>query len=64
LQDEVLVTRGSNYVSGKNPPLELLRIFYLPDSKRKSVLRDDIRIEIRKKETGSDNERGDFYGPF
>lgn len=42
---------------------KLLKIFYLPESKRKSALREDIRAEISK-EHGDEASGGDFHAPF
>lgn len=42
---------------------KLLTLFYAPPNLRTSILRDDIRSEIRKQE-GRDGDGGDFYVPF
>jgi hypothetical protein len=42
---------------------KLLRLIYLPDNKRTSLLRADIRSDL-KKTAGETSEGGDFHGPF
>lgn len=42
---------------------KLLQLFYLPDNKRRSLLRADIRLDLNK-EIGETADGGDFYGPF
>ena len=42
---------------------KLMKILYLPQNKRVSALRDDIRDDIAR-EDGGEASGGDFYGPF
>jgi len=42
---------------------KLLTLFFAPPKLRTSILRDDIRSEIRRAE-GRDGDGGDFYVPF
>lgn len=42
---------------------KLLQLFYLPEGKRKSILRADIRNEIAKA-SGIESDGGDFHAPF
>jgi hypothetical protein len=42
---------------------KLLQLIYLPDNKRTSLLRADIRSDL-KKAAGEDSKGGDFHGPF
>lgn len=43
---------------------KLLQIFYLPENRRRSVLREDVKSQIKKENGGSTNGGGDFYTPF
>lgn len=42
---------------------KLLQLFYLPDNRRRSLLRADIRIDLNKA-LGETTDGGDFHGPF
>lgn len=42
----------------------LLKVFYADDRQRISLLRDDIRSEIRSQEIQNSTEARDFYIPF
>lgn len=46
------------------PPRKALQLFYAPPSLRRSILKDDIRLDNRKAEGGNRSRGGDFYLPF
>lgn len=46
------------------PLRKMLQLFYAPQSLRRSILIDDIRLDRRKETGGSRSRGGDFYLPF
>ncbi|MBN9217650.1 MAG: hypothetical protein J0I79_06835 [Mesorhizobium sp.] len=46
------------------PLRKILQLFYAPQPLRRSILRDDIRLDRRKEKGGSRSRGGDFYLPF
>lgn len=53
------------YMSVLDIPLrKVLQLFYAPQSLRRSILREDIRLDRRKEAGGTRSRGGDFYLPF
>ncbi|MDW9608170.1 hypothetical protein GOA59_26550 [Sinorhizobium meliloti] len=46
------------------PLRKVLQLFYAPQSVRRSILKEDIRLDRRKEEGGNRSKGGDFYQPF
>lgn len=46
------------------PLRKVLQLFYAPQSLRRSILREDIRLDRKKEEGGTRSRGGDFYLPF
>jgi len=46
------------------PLRKALQLFYAPQSLRRSILREDIRLDRRKEAGGTRSRGGDFYLPF
>ncbi len=46
------------------PLRKALQLFYAPQSLRRSILREDIRLDRRKEAGGTRSQGGDFYLPF
>lgn len=46
------------------PLRKILQLFYAPQSLQRSILKDDIRIDLRKAMGGNRSRGGDFYQPF
>lgn len=46
------------------PLRKVLKIFYAPQSLRRSILKDDIRLDRRKESGGNRSRGGDFYQSF
>lgn len=46
------------------PLRKVLQLFYANQALRRSILRDDIRLDQRKEAGGSRSQGGDFYLPF
>ena len=46
------------------PLRKVLQLFYAPQSLRRSILKDDIRLDNRKAAGGNRSRGGDFYLPF
>jgi hypothetical protein len=46
------------------PLRKVLQLFYAPQSVRRSILREDIRLDLRKETGGTRSRGGDFYLPF
>lgn len=52
-------------VSALDIPLrKALRLFYAPQPLRRSILKEDIRLDRKKEEGGNRSRGGDFYLPF
>lgn len=46
------------------PLRKALQLFYAPQKLRRSILKEDIRLDRRKEEGGNRSRGGDFYLPF
>lgn len=46
------------------PLRKALQLFYAPQSVRRRILKDDIRLDRRKEDGGTRSQGGDFYAPF
>ncbi|MDK1494122.1 hypothetical protein QN219_29555 [Sinorhizobium sp. 7-81] len=46
------------------PLRKVLQLFYAAQSVRRSILKEDIRLDRRKEEGGNRSKGGDFYQPF
>jgi hypothetical protein len=46
------------------PLRKALQLFYAPQSLRRKILKEDIRLDRRKEAGGSRSQGGDFYLPF
>lgn len=46
------------------PLRKALQLFYAPNSLRRSILKEDIRLDRKKEEGGTRSRGGDFYLPF
>ncbi|WP_412063863.1 hypothetical protein [Rhizobium sp. SYY.PMSO] len=46
------------------PLRKALQLFYAPQHLRRSILKEDIRLDRRKERGGSRSQGGDFYLPF
>ncbi|SDN70513.1 hypothetical protein [Ensifer sp. YR511] len=46
------------------PLRKALQLFYAPQSVRRSILKEDIRLDRRKEEGGNRSKGGDFHQPF
>lgn len=46
------------------PLRKILQLFYAKEALRRSILKDDIRLDRRKEAGGTRSQGGDFYVPF
>lgn len=46
------------------PLRKALQLFYAPQPLRRSILKEDIRLDRKKEAGGNRSQGGDFYGPF